>query len=127
MARQRKKQDGQAEGFVCPECGRTFIRAAALGAHRRRVHDVVGSSNRSRARARAEGSRSRNGSAGRRRTRTSRGGRSGASETRPAEAAGLDRDALLQALFPAGIPAKESVLQSVNRWLEEAERLARMG
>jgi hypothetical protein len=38
----------------------------------------------------------------------------------------VNRDALLQALFPAGIPAKESVIRSVNSWLDEAERLARM-
>ena len=35
-----------------------------------------------------------------------------------------DRDALLQTLFPNGIPAKESVIRSVNAWLDEAERLA---
>src|SRR5205823_6130307 len=35
----------------------------------------------------------------------------------------INRDALLQTLFPNGIPAKESVIRSVNNWLDEAERL----
>jgi hypothetical protein len=29
-------------------------------------------------------------------------------------------------LLPGGIPAKESVIHSVNGWLNEAERLVRM-
>jgi hypothetical protein len=124
MARQRKKAAGQSEGFICPECGRTFSRAAALGAHRRRVHGVVGSSSRSRARARGDESRARNGAGSRRRTR--RAGERPVGQSRSTEPARVDRDALLQALFPAGIPAKESVLESVTRWLDEAERLAQL-
>lgn len=127
MARQRKTSDGQADGFTCPECGRTFSRAAALGAHRRRVHGVVGSSSRSQARARAGAPRSRNGSGSRRRPRSRRTAQASRGQASAPVSARVDRDALLQALFPAGIPAKESVLESVNRWLEEAERLARMG
>jgi hypothetical protein len=38
----------------------------------------------------------------------------------------VDRDALLQALFPNGIPARESVIREVNGWLDEAERLAKL-
>ena len=38
----------------------------------------------------------------------------------------LNRDALLQTLFPNGIPAKENVIRSVNNWLDEAERLTRL-
>ena len=52
---------------------------------------------------------------------TSRSRRSSAPRERS-----VNRDTLLQALFPAGIPAKESVIRSVNSWLDEAERLARI-
>ena len=37
----------------------------------------------------------------------------------------VNRDALLQALFPNGIPARESVIRDLNAWLDEGERLAR--
>jgi len=33
--------------------------------------------------------------------------------------------ALLQALFPGGIPANEDTIRSLNAWLDEAERIAR--
>jgi hypothetical protein len=33
---------------------------------------------------------------------------------------------LLQALFPSGIPAKAEVIQAVNAWLDDAERLKKM-
>jgi hypothetical protein len=39
----------------------------------------------------------------------------------------VDRDALLQALFPNGIPARENVIRELNGWLDEAERLSRLG
>jgi hypothetical protein len=71
--------------------------------------------------------RSRNGSGSRRRPRSRRTAQASRGQASAPVSARVDRDALLQALFPAGIPAKESVLESVNRWLEEAERLARMG
>ena len=38
----------------------------------------------------------------------------------------VDRDSLLQSLFPTGIPARENVIREVNAWLDEAERLGRM-
>jgi hypothetical protein len=38
----------------------------------------------------------------------------------------IDRDALLKAIFPAGIPASEYVIRAATGWLDEAERLARM-
>jgi hypothetical protein len=41
-------------------------------------------------------------------------------------AGGVNRDALLGALFPNGLPAKEDVLRAANQWLDDAERLARM-
>jgi hypothetical protein len=41
-------------------------------------------------------------------------------------AAGVDRDALLDALFPTGLPAREDVIRAVADWLDDAERLANM-
>jgi hypothetical protein len=38
----------------------------------------------------------------------------------------VNRDQLLRTLFPNGIPAREEVVRSVNAWLDEAERLARL-
>jgi hypothetical protein len=99
LPRSRKAQSDNAGEFVCPECGRAFGRAAALGAHRRRAHDVVGAT------ARARGARGR---------RSRRSAKEGA----------LDRDALLRAVFPNGIPPNEEVVRSLNAWLDEAERLA---
>jgi C2H2-type zinc finger len=119
MARARRAQSGNEEQFTCPECGRTFGRAAALGAHRRSAHGVVGTS--ARRSTAADGSRR----TGRRRgrARTSAGGSSARSRRSRADGA-VDRDALLKALFPNGIPPKEDVIRSVNAWLDEAERLA---
>ena len=115
--------------LTCPECGKTFTRPASLGAHRNRAHGVVGAS------TRARRTRARSGS----RNDGSTGGRSGAQTTRsqttrrrgPASASdggpssGINRDALLQALFPNGVPAREAVIRRVNAWLDEAEQLAR--
>jgi Zinc finger, C2H2 type len=132
MARAKKPQTEKAGEFTCPECGRTFTRAAALGAHRRQAHGVAGTSRQSSSRTTRPSARaSRTGAkTQQRRTRTtpttrtapSSGSRSGRSRSRTA----VDRDALLQALFPGGIPAKEAVIRAVNSWLDEAERLARM-
>lgn len=108
------------EQFTCPECGRTFARPAALGAHRRSAHGVVGASAR-RATA-GDGSGQTGGRKGRARTRA--GGNSARPRRSSADGA-VDRDALLKALFPNGIPPKEDVIRSVNAWLDEAERLAR--
>jgi len=134
MARARKSQNGNTAELVCPECGRTFTRAAALGAHRRQAHGVVGASRQARsAKSGASTNATRRRAPNqRRRTRatrtsgttvgsTSRSRRSSAPRERS-----VNRDTLLQALFPAGIPAKESVIRSVNSWLDEAERLAGM-
>src|ERR687885_396866 len=90
--------------LVCPECGRTFGRPAAMGAHRRRAHGVVGATAGTRSRAK----------------RTAQPG-SGSTN-----AAGVDRDALLQALFPNGVPAREDVIRAVSQLLDEAERLTRL-
>lgn len=120
MARPRKQitknavTDGASE-LICPECGRTFERAAALGAHRRRAHGVAGATakrtqNRQRRRKSTEAMTANDG-------RRSRGRGS-------AQQASVDRDALLQQLFPGGIPARESVITRLNSWLDEAEKLA---
>jgi hypothetical protein len=89
--------------LICTDCGRTFSRPAALGAHRRHVHQIAGTK-RQRANATT-------------RPRPSRG--SGVSA-----ATVIDRDALLSAIFPDGVPARHDVIRSVNDWLNEAERLA---
>ena len=142
MARPRRAASSRSEGgatsesattgsgeLVCPECGRSFDRAAALGAHRRRSHGVAGSS---RSTQRSTRGRSRS-SATRSSTSTRGQATSGHSQGRAAAAASrgdrnrhvVDRDALLAALFPAGIPPREDVIRAVNNWLDEAERLAR--
>ena len=133
MARARRPQTEKAAEFTCPECGRTFPRAAALGAHRRQAHGVAGASRLSSSRtSRPSASASRTGAkTQRRRTRTAPTTRTAPSGNRPGRSGSrregaVDRDALLQTLFPGGIPAKESVIRSVNSWLDEAERLAHM-
>ena len=88
-------------------CGRTFGRAAALGAHRRRAHGIPGTSARAtRAATPARTTRAR------------------ASASRDGHGTGADRDALLATLFPQGIPARENVIRSVDTWLKEADRLS---
>jgi hypothetical protein len=161
-----KAKSTKASGaFKCPECGRTFTRAAALGAHRRQAHGVVGAVSAARSRrGRATGSRtgrtrstsaaparrktaaakttnaaaktaSRSARTAGRRSQTARA--QTATRTRPAtqrsstpprrnSSGALNRDALLAALFPNGLPAKEDVLRAASRWLDDAERLARM-
>ena len=134
MARARKSQNGKTAELVCPECGRTFTRAAALGAHRRQAHGVVGASRQTRsAKSGASTNATRRRAPNqRRRTRASRtsgttvGSTSRSRRSSAPRERSVNRDTLLQALFPAGIPAKESVIRSVNSWLDEAERLARI-
>ena len=116
MARSRKQpatQDGTGE-LTCPECGKTFSRPASLGAHRRRAHGVAGASSKS---AQAKGRRQAAASNGRRRSTI---------ETRAAPKLDFDRDALLQQLFPNGIPARAAVIRRIESWLDEAEKLAAM-
>ena len=139
MARARAKQAKAANGgagtteLKCPECGRTFGRAAALGAHRRQAHGVLGASAQSR--SRRSGTRRATGSSSAAATARSRTARSPASRARASNggrrtsvtrSSTIDRDALLQTLFPNGMPARETVIQSVSEWLNEAERLAGM-
>jgi uncharacterized C2H2 Zn-finger protein len=123
-------QTSSDEGtLTCPECGRAFTRAASLGAHRSRTHGVRGASSRRTRRAGSAGNggatRGRGGAsaqpsqppASRRRTR-------GASSS--GKAADVDRDRLLQTLFPNGLPAREEVIRRANAWLDDAEQLAKM-
>jgi|tagenome__1003787_1003787.scaffolds.fasta_scaffold20503543_1 hypothetical protein len=99
-----------AATVTCPECGRTFTRAAALGAHRRQAHGVIGSS----ASSRASGTRRGN------TTPTT-----AAATVEQSRTGAVDHDVLLKALFPNGIPPNERTIRSVNNWLGEADRLAR--
>ena len=94
----------RAGSFRCPECGKRFSRAASLGAHRNRAHGVAGASSRTSATA-----------------NTSTTTRSAAS---PRHEGSIDRDALLSALFPNGIPARERLIRELDKWLDQAERLA---
>lgn len=119
------KQTTGDDTLTCPECGKTFARAASLGAHRNRAHGVVGASKR---RTGGRGS-SRNGAT----QRTGRaqstpqqttGTRSRASSSDGGRSRGVNRDQLLQTLFPNGVPAREEVIRRANAWLDEAERLA---
>jgi hypothetical protein len=125
----RKPAESQATEFQCPECGRTFLRAAALGAHRRRAHGVIGATALSRAN-RGSGSRTATARATDGRTGAARAlssGRSTAARRGRRGAAGqIDRDGLLQKVFPSGVPAREAVIRAANAWLDEAERLARL-
>lgn len=104
--------------LTCPECGRTFGRPSALGAHRRQAHGVVGSS----ARARASSERRRKGSTGKTSVPASPARGRGRGGAQPTTSGGtIDRNGLLRALFPNGIPADVNTIRSVNRWLDDAE------
>jgi predicted RNA-binding Zn-ribbon protein involved in translation (DUF1610 family) len=129
MARARRKTTtaakprGRSEGtgeFTCPECGRTFTRAAALGAHRRRAHGVVGATAKTRNRSRSGSIRTAS------QARTSVATRGRRSRTSAPNRQQVNRDALLQALFPNGVPAREAVIRAANDWLDQAEQLAKM-
>jgi hypothetical protein len=92
--------------LICPECGRAFTRAAALGAHRRQKHGVVSPRHNALPVSRKTAVvRIRNG--------------------QPAKAEGVDRDKLLRMVFPNGVPPRQDVLNDVTAWLDQAERLAR--
>jgi uncharacterized C2H2 Zn-finger protein len=129
MARPRNATKATEE-FKCPECGRTFTRAAALGAHRRQAHGVAGATSQSRSLRRQAGrataaatSPTATVTARRRSPRRLASRSAGARTSRDGS---VDRDALLQALFPNGIPAKEDIIRAINSWLDDAERLAKL-
>jgi uncharacterized C2H2 Zn-finger protein len=112
-AKPAAQTNGSGE-FTCPECGKTFTRAASLGAHRQRAHGIPGAA----AKART--------SAGKRSRRTSRPAATRRAASSDGARAQVNRDALLQALFPNGVPAREAVIRAANDWLNQAEQLAKM-
>jgi hypothetical protein len=132
-----------AATLTCPECGKTFTRPAAMGAHRSRVHGVAGTSRNttstrtgrtpsgssttanSSSRKRSS-SPSGRGTSGRQRAAAASTATSSRSRSRNGGNDGVNRDALLQTLFPRGIPAKQNVIAAVNDWLEQADRLSRL-
>jgi hypothetical protein len=103
--------------LTCPECGRTFTRPAALGAHRKLKHGVAGTSPNAAGNRRSNNRNRKGATPTRSRTTTPSATNDGAGS--------VDRDALLRTLFPGGIPPRQDVIAQVNAWLEEAERLAR--
>jgi hypothetical protein len=129
---EQRGEDKAAGEYVCPECGRAFARPQALGAHRRAAHGIAGSSRGSaphgrRRQARATPTQASGTAGAQPSPASSPRRRSGASNRRSAprtERPSVNRDALLQALFPNGIPAREQVIRAVNAWLDEADRLA---
>jgi len=138
MSQTRAKSTPSGGAFVCPECGKTFTRAAALGSHRRRAHGVLGATAQAKTGSRPAGSsaaaegrdgrgstRSGNSAARPRRPRRTATAPTGAPSRAARGTPSLDRDALLRTLFPNGIPARESVIRELNSWLEQAEQLAR--
>ncbi len=103
--------------FVCPECGRTFSRAAALGAHRRQAHGVVGAVSAARARRNRARSASKSGT---RKTSTARsrraagaGGKTTATSTAPSGARSRRRPTRAQAA--ARPPASDNRATRVPR------------
>jgi hypothetical protein len=113
-----RKHASTPAALTCPECGRTFSRPAALGAHRKLKHGVAGTSANATGNRRSATSRTRKSAAPKRRRTTTPATQDGAAQS-------VDRDALLSTLFPSGIPARHEVIVQVNAWLDEAERLAR--
>ena len=134
MARQRRQtssgESAAATGgeFACPECGKTFTRAASLGAHRQRAHGIAGASKKTASRSRNRDQGSGNGRSRRRSTSRRRAGAAGAMRSgqqgRDGQA-GVNRDQLLRTLFPNGVPPQEDVIRRLTDWLDEAERLAK--
>jgi len=123
MARTRRStststatSNGSGTAFVCPECGKEFTRAASLGAHRNRAHGVAGTAKPSRATRRRRSAGATPRAAGTRRM----------ARAATSVGNGIDRDALLGAVFPHGVPPRESVIREVAAWLDQAERLAKL-
>lgn len=106
----RSVRSAHAGVFRCPECGAEFGRPQGLGIHRRSVHGIEGSAS---ATVAARNKRLREDGA-------AAGGQSRRSSS-PKEPVGLH--AVLQHLFPDGIPAKK--IPAVLAWIEETRRLLR--
>jgi hypothetical protein len=111
--------------LTCPECGRTFSRPAALGAHRSRVHGVAGSSQNARSRRKRTTAAEPQQRRTRAQTSTAAPSRSSNGATRRSARIGVDHNALLRALFPDGIPPKQELIAAVDAWLAQADTLAR--
>jgi uncharacterized C2H2 Zn-finger protein len=109
----KKPEPAAATQLTCPECGKTFTRAAALGAHRQRAHGIAGTSQNARSRRTTKRGTTTQTTV-RAATRASSGG-----------SAAVDHDALLRTLFPAGIPPRQDIIAAVNDWLTQADTLAR--
>jgi hypothetical protein len=119
------KLTAAAAALTCPECGRTFSRPAALGAHRSRVHGVAGSSQNARSRRNRTTAAATQQRKPRTQTTTPAPSRSSNGTTRRSTANRVDHNALLRALFPDGIPPKQELIAAVNDWLAQADELAR--
>jgi hypothetical protein len=121
-------QAGTTGETVCPECGRSFKRPSALGAHRWQAHRIAGTSPQARSRRRTAKAASGPAGGGRRNGERALQTEPGGSEARSAADAAsvVDRDALLRIVFPNGIPVRDDVIRYVTRWLDEAEMLARL-
>ena len=123
MARSDKTET-VTSALVCPECGRSFGRAAAMGAHRRRAHGVVGQTANARRNRRANAKSPGNTSADTRANRAASGAQARSRRNSASSGPAVDRDLLLRTLFPDGIPARQALLRDVESWLDEAQRLA---
>ncbi len=121
-AASKKPAPAAVTQFTCPECGKAFTRAASLGAHRQRAHGIAGTSQNVRGRRtskRAAGSSRAPSTTTQATARATAAVGNGAGAT-------VDHDALLRALFPAGIPPRQDIIAAVNNWLSEADKLARL-
>jgi uncharacterized C2H2 Zn-finger protein len=133
MARPRRTRSTSSpaatssDEFKCPECGKTFSRAASLGAHRNRAHGVTGASKRRTTRT-APAAKSSGTETGRSRGSARRNTAAATTpRTRPRESNNnIDRDRLLQTLFPNGVPPREDIIRRAGNWLDEAEQLAKL-
>jgi hypothetical protein len=115
--------------LTCPECGKRFSRAASLGAHRNRAHGISGASKRRTRRKPASAPAAPTNNRRRRRTTVRRPTRAAATASptrRQTNTATIDRNQLLQTLFPNGVPAREDAIRRVASWLDEAEQLAEL-
>jgi Zinc finger, C2H2 type len=125
----KAKATPAVDALTCPECGKTFTRAAALGAHRKMTHGVAGSSKNATGKRKTTTTRTlRSSTASSSSTAASNGSarrRTSTSNATGSSANGVDRNALLRTIFPNGIPPREDVMAQANAWLDEAERLAR--
>jgi len=120
------KAPAKGETFTCPDCGRTFTRAAALGAHRRQAHGVAGNAARAATRRRRAPTKKAAAVKVQPRRRAAPPTARRHTRARTIAVGRPNHDVLLKALFPQGMPAQEEVIHSVNTWLAEADRLAKL-